>query len=267
MSITASASLALSSLFSMTPRMSGTPLTLDMSATVPSGITNVPELSPMPAICFMKDSKEAFMLLIVSWAHSSHSHLCFCSKWAAMRRLLETQLSQIKQAIFFPLGFVFSSMNCLILSCSSVQGSTSCIMESTIPPSPIISLTIMFMTWSMSTSSKSTSPDLSYFSLFWSSDSTEKASAIRWNFGLASGSPRFLSGWYLRESFLYAFLMSSALAPLGTPRILYRSFSVSRSTSSSATASGISMAPRRGPGGPGQAGRGRRGGAAEPKRA
>mmetsp|Transcript_53373 Transcript_53373/g.155565 ORF Transcript_53373/g.155565 Transcript_53373/m.155565 type:complete len:496 (-) Transcript_53373:178-1665(-) len=202
MSMTASASLALSTLLCMCDRMSGTPFTLDMSALLPSGITNVPVGSPMPVTCFMKDSKEAFILLIVSLAHSSHSNICFCSKCASINRLLEAVCSHMVHSSFFPFGLTLSSMNCASLSWSSVQGRTSCIMSSTMPPSSIISPTHMFMNWSMSKSSRSMSPDLSYLSRFFSSESTEKASAIFWNLGLASGSPKFLSGWYFKDRFL-----------------------------------------------------------------
>mmetsp|Transcript_64675 Transcript_64675/g.102870 ORF Transcript_64675/g.102870 Transcript_64675/m.102870 type:complete len:230 (-) Transcript_64675:30-719(-) len=80
---------ALSMRFCMCARMSGTPGTLPISAVVPSGIKNSPEGSPMPVICFMKDSNEAFMLLSVSLAQSSHSKRCFCSKCASISRLLE----------------------------------------------------------------------------------------------------------------------------------------------------------------------------------
>lgn len=41
------------------------------------------------------------------------------------------------------------------------------------------------------------------------------------NFSAASGLLGFLSGWYLRASFLYVFLMSSAVAVFGKPRVWY----------------------------------------------
>jgi len=50
------------------------------------------------------------------------------------------------------------------------------------------------MNCSTSKSSKSMSPDLSYFARLCSSDKTEKASATFWNFSLASTSSKFLSG-------------------------------------------------------------------------
>mmetsp|Transcript_23603 Transcript_23603/g.74438 ORF Transcript_23603/g.74438 Transcript_23603/m.74438 type:complete len:523 (-) Transcript_23603:183-1751(-) len=177
-SMTASASLALSTFCCMCARMSGTPFTFDMSAVVPSGRTKVPEESPMPVTCFMKDSKDAFMLLMVSLAHSSHSTPCFCSKCANINRLVEAVCWHMVQRTFLPFDFTCSSINCDILSWLSVQGRTSCIMSSTMPPSSIISPTHMFMNWSMSKSSRSMSPDLSYLRRFFSSDRMENASAI-----------------------------------------------------------------------------------------
>lgn len=91
-----------------------------------------------------------------------------------------------------------SSINWLILSSSLLHGSTDCIISSTTPPSSIISPTHMFRNWSMSKSSKSMSPDLSYFKRFLSSDRIEYASVIFWKIGFASDEG-FLSGWYLKD--------------------------------------------------------------------
>mmetsp|Transcript_111653 Transcript_111653/g.320768 ORF Transcript_111653/g.320768 Transcript_111653/m.320768 type:complete len:221 (+) Transcript_111653:672-1334(+) len=220
MSRTFSCSKPLSIDFWKCDRMSGTPFTLDMSALDPSGSKNSPEPSPTPVSCFMKDSNDAFMAFTCSFAQSSHSNLYFLSKCTRKSDFFVNDFPSRVQTQFFPCFFECSSMNWSNLSSSSFQGNTPFIISSTTPPSSIISPTHMFMKWSMSKSSRSRSPDLSYFRRFLSSDSTENASAILWNFGLASGSSGFLSGWYLRERFLYAFLISSAVAPRRTPRIL-----------------------------------------------
>src|SRR5260221_4948254 len=63
-------------------------------------------------------------------------------------------------------------------------------------------------------------PSVSYLWRFSGSDSTSYASLISLQRLSALLSPGFTSAWYLRASLLYAFLMSSALADLLTPRIL-----------------------------------------------
>jgi len=46
---------------------------------------------------------------------------------------------------------------------------------------------------------------------------TSKAALTCLNFSSAALLPGFTSGWYLRASFRYAFLISSSLAPRETP--------------------------------------------------
>src|SRR6185312_1613812 len=66
-------------------------------------------------------------------------------------------------------------------------------------------------------------PPWSYCLRFSGSDSTAYACWISLKRSSAFSSPWLVSGWYLRASLRYAFLISSAEAFLSTPRVLYGS--------------------------------------------